>query len=75
MQPFHLFFWYSIDSEYAALGWDIERGQIKAEGDESKDASGNPLGRTLSFLRKMTAIRKVGAQLSLSVFQKAKQLA
>ncbi|XP_048058408.1 rho guanine nucleotide exchange factor 1a isoform X4 [Megalobrama amblycephala] len=49
---------HSIDSEYAALGWDIEGGQIKAEGDESKDASGNPLGRTLSFLRKMTAIRK-----------------
>ncbi|XP_077051454.1 rho guanine nucleotide exchange factor 2 isoform X3 [Siphateles boraxobius] len=47
---------YSIDS--AALGWDI--GQIKAEGDENKEhhVSGNRLERTLSFLRKMTAIHK-----------------
>lgn len=60
-----LFLWYSIDS--AALGWDI--GQIKAEGDENKEihVSGNRLERTLSFLRKMTAMHKVGAQLSFPV--------
>ncbi|XP_016106309.1 rho guanine nucleotide exchange factor 2-like isoform X2 [Sinocyclocheilus grahami] len=46
---------HSIDSEFAAPGWDIDRGQIKAEGHENKeDTSGNRLERTLSFLRKMT---------------------
>ncbi|KAF4100618.1 hypothetical protein G5714_018814 [Onychostoma macrolepis] len=50
---------HSIDSEFAAPGWDIDRGQIKAEGHENKeDASGNRLERTLSFLRKMTAKSK-----------------
>ncbi|XP_043073649.1 rho guanine nucleotide exchange factor 1a isoform X3 [Puntigrus tetrazona] len=50
---------HSIDNEFAALGWDIDRGQIKAEGHENKgDASGNRLERTLSFLRKMTAKSK-----------------
>ncbi|XP_051519944.1 rho guanine nucleotide exchange factor 1a isoform X2 [Myxocyprinus asiaticus] len=50
---------HSIDSELAALGWDIDRGQIKADRNENKeDTSGNRLERTLSFLRKMTAKNK-----------------
>ncbi|KAL1255315.1 hypothetical protein QQF64_013376 [Cirrhinus molitorella] len=55
---------HSIDSESSALGLDIDGGQIKAEGHGNKEeASGNRLERTLSFLRKMTANHKVGAQL------------
>ncbi|XP_052440130.1 uncharacterized protein LOC127979053 isoform X1 [Carassius gibelio] len=50
---------HSIDSEFASPDWDIDRGQIKAEGHKNKeDASGNRLERTLSFLRKMTAKSK-----------------
>uniref|UniRef100_A0A8C1K2C4 Rho guanine nucleotide exchange factor (GEF) 1a n=1 Tax=Cyprinus carpio TaxID=7962 RepID=A0A8C1K2C4_CYPCA len=50
---------HSIDSEFASPGWDIDGGQIKAEGHKNKeDASGNRLERTLSFLRKMTAKSK-----------------
>ncbi|XP_042632459.1 rho guanine nucleotide exchange factor 1a [Cyprinus carpio] len=50
---------HSIDSEFGALGWDIDRGQIKAEEHKNKeDVSGNRLEQTLSFLRKMTANRK-----------------
>ncbi|NP_001410313.1 rho guanine nucleotide exchange factor 2 isoform 1 [Danio rerio] len=49
----------SIDSEYAALGLDTDRRQVKAKRQENKeDLSGNRLERTLSFLRKMTANRK-----------------
>uniref|UniRef100_A0A9J8CXA2 Rho guanine nucleotide exchange factor (GEF) 2a n=1 Tax=Cyprinus carpio carpio TaxID=630221 RepID=A0A9J8CXA2_CYPCA len=50
---------HSIDSEFGALGWDIDRGQIKAEEHKNKeDVSVNRLEQTLSFLRKMTANRK-----------------
>ncbi|XP_050992512.1 rho guanine nucleotide exchange factor 1a isoform X2 [Labeo rohita] len=49
---------HSIDSD-SALSWDVDRGQIKAEGRGNKEeASGNRLERTLSFLRKMTANHK-----------------
>uniref|UniRef100_A0A8C2JYM9 Rho guanine nucleotide exchange factor (GEF) 1a n=1 Tax=Cyprinus carpio TaxID=7962 RepID=A0A8C2JYM9_CYPCA len=50
---------HSIDSEFGAPGWDIDRGQIKAEEHKNKeDVSVNRLEQTLSFLRKMTANRK-----------------